>query len=186
MCQELFNFTEGIQTMKTFITHSISLNILDSLFETRTNSFSLDNLEVSNISVHPVTIEKAQDFLDCFRPESAMGHADTAAVVSSILNRDVPCNRAPLFLTDKDVVLVAQYRGERLPEGATTLPDGAAIEFVLVGGQKAVRDVLEVLAAFHAACQPAEGTHTDCFFCGSHYVIPKGHSYGECPDCGSV
>jgi hypothetical protein len=63
---------------------------------------------------------------------SAVGHADTAAVFSSILDRAIEPNRISVKLTRDDMAIVGQYVGPRLPEGATTLPEGAAIEWWLV------------------------------------------------------
>ena len=64
---------------------------------------------------------------------SAVGHADTAAVFAHVLGVPVACNRATVALKDGDVALVGQYSGPRLPEGATTLPEGATIKWVVVG-----------------------------------------------------
>lgn len=61
--------------------------------------------------------------------ESAIGHESTAKVVSSILGFEVKPNRVSVKLTESDVLYVAQYTGPRLPEGATTLPEGAHFEF---------------------------------------------------------
>jgi len=35
-------------------------------------------------------------------------------------------------LTEQDQLLVAQYKGSRLPEGTTTLPEGASITYALL------------------------------------------------------
>jgi hypothetical protein len=69
--------------------------------------------------------------------ESYVGHADTARLLSNLLGVEVPVNRASLALNATDELVVAQYRGPRLPEGATELPAGATIEFyqVRVGGR---------------------------------------------------
>lgn len=64
--------------------------------------------------------------------ESIIGHPDTAAVVSGILGFQLPCNRANLTLNNGDILYVAQYRGPRLPEGATELPENATLEFLEV------------------------------------------------------
>ena len=61
--------------------------------------------------------------------ESAIGHTDTAKVVSGILGFEVKPNRVSIKLNESDVLYVAQYTGPRLPEGATTLPEGASLEF---------------------------------------------------------
>lgn len=45
---------------------------------------------------------------------------------------EVPVNRASYTLVPGEKLLVAQYKGPRLPEGATKLPEGATIEFYLV------------------------------------------------------
>lgn len=61
--------------------------------------------------------------------ESAIGHVDTAKVVSNILGFEVKPNRVSIKMSENDVLYVAQYTGPRLPEGATTLPEGASLEF---------------------------------------------------------
>lgn len=63
---------------------------------------------------------------------SCIGHVDTASVVSSILGRNVPANRVNIHLTQGDILYVAQLTGGRLPEGATTLPEGFSLKFVKV------------------------------------------------------
>ena len=89
------------------------------------NAFSLqmvaDNAIICKVEVAPEEIPA--------EAESIIGHADTATVVSSILGRDIPCNRASVMLSDEDVLYVAQVVGGRLPEGATTIPDGMEIKF---------------------------------------------------------
>lgn len=63
---------------------------------------------------------------------SIVGHADTAAVFSSLLGLDVPCNRVTFTLEEGATLFVGQYKGPRLPEGATTLPEGAKVEWAMV------------------------------------------------------
>lgn len=58
---------------------------------------------------------------------SAVGHADTAAVFSSVLNRHIEANRCTVTLSKGDTLIVGQYSGPRLEEGATTLPEGSTI-----------------------------------------------------------
>jgi hypothetical protein len=96
------------------------------------NAFSMNM-----VASFPVTIrvdevaEKTatQIALNCL---SAVGHADTAAVFSTVLGIQVPTNRVTVVLKTGDQALVGQYRGPRLPEGATTLPEGATIQWILV------------------------------------------------------
>lgn len=61
---------------------------------------------------------------------SAIGHADTATIVSGILGREIPCNRISVPpLKDQDEHYLALYQGPRLPEGTTVLPEGATLTF---------------------------------------------------------
>jgi hypothetical protein len=62
---------------------------------------------------------------------SAIGHADTARLVGAQLGIELPPARISVTLGG-DPVLVAQYVGPRLPEGATELPEGARIEYFVV------------------------------------------------------
>lgn len=63
---------------------------------------------------------------------SIVGHAPTAAVFAEQLGLPVVANRATVTLNKGDVVLVGQYTGPRLEEGATVLPAGATIKWLLV------------------------------------------------------
>src|SRR5690349_5793255 len=62
---------------------------------------------------------------------SSVGHADTAALISSILGVEVEAQRvsAPAPIPGGPAYLLAAYRGPRLPEGSTTLPAGASLDF---------------------------------------------------------
>ena len=104
------------------------------------NAFSL-NMIVGNadIVVREITQSVAAGLAaNCL---SAVGHADTAAVFSNVLEVTVPCNRATVALKDGDLALVGQYSGPRLPEGATSLPEGAAIKWLVVGVSAPSRDL---------------------------------------------
>ena len=57
---------------------------------------------------------------------SAIGHQDTANVLG------VPMNRLNVSLSKGDVAYIAQLQGGRLPEGATTLPNGFTFKFIKV------------------------------------------------------
>jgi hypothetical protein len=63
---------------------------------------------------------------------SAVGHADTAAVLSNMLGFEVPMNRMNISLDEDTEIYVAQLVGGRLPEGSTTLPEGFAFKFYRV------------------------------------------------------
>ena len=93
-----------------------------------TNAFSMNMVSVENF-----TLIRARKVTTADVPRnaiSAIGHADTARGVSGVLGYEVPANRINVFLEKDDVLFVAQYRGPRLPEGATQLPDGATLEFL--------------------------------------------------------
>ena len=95
------------------------------------NAFSLGMLVGdANVAVREVSRAMAASLAaNC---PSAVGHADTAAVFSNVLGGAVPCNRATVVLKDGDLALVGQYSGPRLPEGATSLPEGATIKWLVV------------------------------------------------------
>ena len=64
--------------------------------------------------------------------ESAVGHADTAAVFSSVLGIEIPAQRTTVQLVEGEDAILGQYTGPRLPEGATSLPEGAKITWLWV------------------------------------------------------
>jgi hypothetical protein len=67
---------------------------------------------------------------------SAIGHADVAEVLNNLLGLGgelrYKMNRISVALEPGDILVVGQYVGPRLPEGTTTLPEGAKIEWYLV------------------------------------------------------
>lgn len=98
------------------------------------NAFSLNMLSAKGgsfwfreIAASQVRAELASQL------ESCVGHADTAAVFADVLGVPVGCVRATVTLQPGETVLVGQYKGPRLPEGACTLPEGATIQWLLVG-----------------------------------------------------
>lgn len=63
---------------------------------------------------------------------SAIGHADTAAVLTNMLGFPVPMNRINVTIDENTELYVAQLVGGRLPEGSTTLPEGFSFKFYRV------------------------------------------------------
>lgn len=94
------------------------------------NAFSLNMLERKEYSIafKPVAVEEVKETLSGGFI-SYIGHQDLASVLSSMLGVEVPVNRANYKIEPEDIVVVAQYTGPRLPEGATKLPENASIEF---------------------------------------------------------
>jgi len=108
-----------------------------------TNAFSLNMVKPvpGGVTIHarPVTVQDVRDIYwgTGYRYEapglaSAVGHADTAALFSNILAFPVTPNRISIELDVGDQLVVGQYRGPRLAEGATELPDGATIGWYVI------------------------------------------------------
>ncbi|MCX7939931.1 MAG: hypothetical protein N2545_10925 [Thermoflexales bacterium] len=90
-----------------------------------------------HVTIERVSTEAAEEFALSAKP--AIGHADTARLVARQIapQREdefvaAAAQRPTLNLTYGDELLVAQYVGPRLPEGATELPPDARIEYFLV------------------------------------------------------
>lgn len=98
------------------------------------NAFSLNMLAAKPVCLAKVqrcTLEEAQGLVKG-GVDSAVGHADTAALFSTLLGVDVPCARRTVELAEMVSMLVGQYKGPRLPEGTSVLPEGAVVEWLLV------------------------------------------------------
>lgn len=93
------------------------------------NAFSIQMLANFPADVHIEQIEASNIPTDVV---SCIGHADTANVLSDILGFNIPCNRQSVVVDTDSTLYVAQVVGGRLPEGATTLPDGYSIKFFKV------------------------------------------------------
>ena len=94
------------------------------------NAFSINMFNPS--ICFPVFREIDVNEVKTYPLESAIGHADTARILSGILGVDISTNRISVTLNSGDSAIVAQYVGPRLHEGATQLPDGAKIKFYRV------------------------------------------------------
>jgi len=93
------------------------------------NAFSLQMLKAFPAQVSVEEVDAAEVPAEAV---SVIGHADTAAVVSDILGRDVQPNRVAISLERGDELYVFQLFGGRLPEGATSLPEGFSYKFLRV------------------------------------------------------
>ena len=108
------------------LTNAFSLNMLDDASE--------HNVKIKKLSLASARIAAAN--LD----KNAIGHQDTAAVVENVLTNGeggLPTAERSTVVMDNDTeLLVAQYRGPRLEEGAVVLPEGATIEFYTVYAER--------------------------------------------------
>ena len=93
-----------------------------------TNSFSIQMLQKGGL----VRFEEISPEDIPADVVSAIGHVDTANVLSDLLGFSVAMNRAFVTLDEETEIYVAQLVGGRLPEGATTLPEGFSFKFYRV------------------------------------------------------
>jgi hypothetical protein len=98
------------------------------------NAFSINMLQIfpAEIKIKEISSADASKLIASGEYKSAIGHASTAELLSSLLNLPVKVNRTTLMLNKNDELLLAQYYGERLPEGVVKLPDGSSIRWFLV------------------------------------------------------
>ena len=81
------------------------------------------------INKKPIDIEHVKEMLIGTPWKSCVGHDETAAVLTDMLDMPVPKERVNVFIKPEDILIVAQVQGGRLPEGATTLPENFTIKF---------------------------------------------------------
>ena len=96
------------------------------------NAFSLNMLATfpATPRFEELTLDEVRTALVAGEWTSAVGHADTAAVFADTLGMQVPCARTTVSLHKGDTAIIGQYRGPRLPEGASKLPEGATIQWI--------------------------------------------------------
>jgi hypothetical protein len=83
---------------------------------------------VQNFPANIAVEEISKSEFESLKPTlvSAIGHADTAAVLG------FTPNRVNVALEKGQSIIVAQLQGGRLPEGSTTLPEGFSFKFLKV------------------------------------------------------
>lgn len=81
-----------------------------------------------------MSLEKAKEFLATTEDDvvMAVGHKDTAWLFTDQLDLEVKFSRVTVSMTEDDTLIVGQYIGPRLEEGALTLPEGATIRWFKV------------------------------------------------------
>ena len=102
------------------------------------NAFSLNMLDANNgecdALMRPLKSIEASALVNLysgmnFPVLSCVGHEDVARMMASELGYDIPCSRVSASVLPGDCVIVGQYSGPRLPEGATELPPAARIQW---------------------------------------------------------
>lgn len=102
------------------IANSFSINMLDGYTTHFCSSFTrLSQVEAAKLAKNA--------------KKSIVGHKDTASVFSSVLGVNVAFNRETYILDGVETLLIGQYKGPRLEAGATSLPEGAKINWWLMG-----------------------------------------------------
>lgn len=106
-----------------YISNAFSLQMLEKF---RFKDGFESEISIKHVETPGAFIKPGEEFV------SLVGHDDIAAVMSSILGVEVPVRRVSETLLAQDDLLVAQYVGPRLPEGAKTLPEEASIHWMHV------------------------------------------------------
>lgn len=99
------------------------------------NGFSLNMLSLltqTSILVTPLSDYEVKNLLLAIPAISIVGHENTSIIMSDLLHFPIACNRQTVKLGPGDILIVGQYTGPRLTEGAIELPDGASITWLKV------------------------------------------------------
>lgn len=93
------------------------------------NAFSFNMLDMHQVQINAKQIT-LEDFV-CAVPEheSCIGHDQLTTLLNSQYKTNIETNRVNVTLKPGDYFLLVQYKGPRLPEGCTQLPEGAELEF---------------------------------------------------------
>ena len=150
-----------------------------NLITVLTNAFSLNMMNiglVADIRIVPLTDWQAAQI--CYIAnikglfQNAIGHYDTDVVVRDLLANALDSratnlpfgNRVSVEMTETTTIIVAQYKGPRIMEGATSLPNGAKIEFFQV--QILPRNSVKLLQAaqeiYNNVIESIDSGETDC------------------------
>lgn len=105
--------------MAKYISNAFSIQMVSAL--TKEGGVNISFVEISDLN----EIKESETI-------SAVGHPDTAAVISNLLGKEVPANRISISLQKGDILYVAQIIGGRLPEGCKTLPENFSLKFYKV------------------------------------------------------
>ena len=87
------------------------------------NAFSGQMIETGIVKFE---ISSVEEFAQAARrgAHSVVGHVDTANILSGMIGENIPFNRERVKLNPGDICYLVQVDNNRLPEGATTVPEG--------------------------------------------------------------
>jgi hypothetical protein len=105
-----------------------------------TNAFSINMLsENAQVNFYKVDVRAAQSALidTADMVKNVIGHPDTDYIVRKELENDYGSGtpwlsagtRETVAVKNGDILVIAQYKGNRLPEGCKKLPEGSTIEY---------------------------------------------------------
>lgn len=128
--------------MRIYICNALALGMLDRAVQSR----SLTERATKGLPriPTPISLDRARELVSRGGAEivPAVGHMDTARVIADQLGLPVEKVYARVTVRLKggfeepydrlEMALIGAYTGPRLPEGATKLPEGAAIEWWMV------------------------------------------------------
>jgi hypothetical protein len=112
--------------MKTYVSNAFSLSMLDRKAQAVGRSKWLRMPRPATLAQVLNKLSHSEEIVSC------VGHADTASMLSGLLGVDLPMNRISVKLEKTDTLIVGQYVGPRLPEGTTTMPEGATIDWWII------------------------------------------------------
>jgi hypothetical protein len=107
-----------------YISNAFSFNMLPQCEGTLI--FCESSPKEVSLLIEKLTLQDEMDFV------SAVGHVDIAAIISTEMDMDIQMARQNVTLSEDDILIIAQYSGPRLPEGTTTLPEGANIRWIVI------------------------------------------------------
>lgn len=137
-----------------YLTNSFSLGMLPEGASPVVTSLTLNDVRDMIVDYGE---ESRRDYNPQLRAKSIIGHDDIAGIVNIMLGISVPANRETVSLRCGDVLFVAQYVGPRLPEGCTTLPEGASIKWLQVVIEPNVAKRLDNLSRLKMAFTNEDG-----------------------------
>ena len=112
--------------MATFIVNALPASVLLGAIDDRTGS--------GRVVMQRITPDEFRALAVGSDAQSAVGHEDTARILTEMVGLPVAFNRqsVPPFGDGCDELLCGLYTGPRLPEGATSLPEGGKLDLVRV------------------------------------------------------